>query len=69
MKALRQNSTILRRAALSSTGQSSIAGGGGKAGGVVIKRLTKLCSWEFTQLQRLHVVIYSLINQVLHSYT
>jgi hypothetical protein len=68
MKALRQNSTILRRAALSSTGQSSIAGAG-EAGGVVIKRLTKFCSWEFTQLQRPHVVTYSLINQVLHSYT
>jgi hypothetical protein len=44
MKTLRQNSAILRRAALSGTGQSSIAGG---AGGVVIKRLTKLCCWEF----------------------
>jgi len=44
MKTLRQNNAILRRAALSGTGQSSIAGG---TGGVVIKRLTKLCCWEF----------------------
>jgi hypothetical protein len=68
MKTLRQNSAILRRPALSGTGQTSIAEGGGReAGAVVIKRLTKLCCWEFTQLQRLHVAIYSHIN--LHSYT